>query len=65
MGDGTASILEVIATASVPSFTPPQERLAYAATLAGEVDFHGVLAEPLSMVTGGASSPRSMGPSPI
>ncbi|PZD72547.1 hypothetical protein C1752_03382 [Acaryochloris thomasi RCC1774] len=31
-------------------FTPPQEQLAYATTLAGEVDFDGILAEPLPMV---------------
>jgi transglutaminase-like putative cysteine protease len=31
-------------------FTPPQEQLAYTATLPGEVDFLGILAEPLPMV---------------
>lgn len=31
-------------------FTPPQEQLAYTATLAGEVDFRNILAEPLPMV---------------
>jgi transglutaminase-like putative cysteine protease len=31
-------------------FTPPQEQLAYTATLPGEVDFQGILAEPLPMV---------------
>lgn len=31
-------------------FTPPQEQLAYATTLAGEVDFDGILAEPLPKV---------------